>query len=112
LLSITLQYLSEEPAVGLKVILAALRPSESDFELYFRTSNDGDDILDKDWTLATKEIDVAPDTSNFREYRYLIGGVGGTLDDFTSYQYKIVFLSTNSSSVPIIKDFRSIALAV
>jgi hypothetical protein len=102
----------EEPAVGLKVILAALRPSESDFELYFRTSNDGDDILDKDWTLATKEIDVAPDTSNFREYRYLIGGVGGTLDDFTSYQYKIVFLGTNSSSVPIIKDFRSIALAV
>ena len=101
----------DEPAVGLKVILNALRPSEADFRLYFRVANEGDDITDVDWTLQTQEENVPPDTSSFREYRYLIGGAGGDLDEFTHYQYKIEMRSSNSSAPPIIRDFRSIALA-
>ncbi len=101
----------DEPAVGLKVILNALRPSEADFRLYFRVANEGDDITDVDWTLQTQEENVPPDTSSFREYRYLIGGAGGDLDEFTHYQYKIEMRSSNSSTPPVIRDFRSIALA-
>ena len=102
----------EEPAVGLKVIVAALRPNGADFDLYFRTAQDGENILDIDWTLQSREQTVAPDDRNFREYRYLIGGLTGfTTTSFTQYQYKIVMRSNNSSRVPVFKDFRSIAMA-
>ena len=102
----------EEPAVGLKIILAALRPNGSDFDVYYRTSTDGNNIFATDWILAAAESAVAPDARNFREYRYLLGGVGGTLNAFTQYQLKIVLRSNSSSTVPKIKDLRSIALAV
>ena len=39
---------------------------------------DGENILDIDWTLQSREQTVAPDDRNFREYRYLIGGLTGT----------------------------------
>ena len=97
--------------VGLKVIVAALRPSGADFDLYFRTAQDGENILDIDWTLQSREQTVAPDDRNFREYRYLIGGLTGTIKAFTQYQYKIVMRSNNSSRVPVFKDLRSIAMA-
>lgn len=101
----------DEPATGMKVIIGALRPSGSNFALYFRTANDGDDILGTNWTLIAPEATVAPDAVNFREYRYLIGGDSGTLDEFTNYQFKLVFTGNNSSAVPFIRDFRAIAMA-
>ena len=102
----------EEPAVGLKVMLAAMRPAGSSFDLYWRVSNGDQNIFDVDWTLETVEDAVAPDENNFREYRYLIGGDDGTVDPFTSYQFKIVMNGNNSSKPPVFRDFRSIALAV
>ena len=101
----------DEPATGMKVILAARRPPSSDLELYFRTGNDGEDILTTNWTLIAPETTVSPDNENFREYRYLIGGDSGSLDEFTNYQFKLVFKGTNSSAVPFIRDFRAIAMA-
>ena len=101
-----------ETAVGLKVLVGALRPSGSNFDLYFRTANDGEDILEKTWTLQTQEQSVPADNRNFREYRFLIGGQGGDVAEFTQYQYKIVMRSNNSSAVPLFRDFRSIAMAV
>jgi len=102
----------EEDAVGLKVILSALRPSGTEFDLYFRTANDGVNIFDVDWTLQSAEQTIAPDVNNFRDYRFLIGGDGGDVDPFTQYQFKIVMRSNNSARVPVFKDFRAIALAV
>ena len=98
-------------AVGLKILIAALRPNEADFDVYWRTANEGDDIYAKDWTLVEKESAVAPDERNFREYKYLVGGQNGTMDAFIQYQLKIVMKSTNSSKVPYFKDLRVIALA-
>jgi hypothetical protein len=102
----------EEDAVGLKVILAAVRPSGSHIDLYYRVANDGENIFDVDWTLQSSETTIAPDRENFREYRYLIGGDGGDLNSFTQYQLKLVFRTTNQSTPPIVKDLRGIALAV
>ena len=102
----------EEDAVGLKVLVSALRPSNADFDLYFRVSTDGENIFDKNWTLQKAEQNIAPDAVNFREYRYLIGGDGGDIDPFTQYQFKIVMRSNNSSKIPVFKDFRAIAMAV
>ena len=101
-----------EPAVGLKVLLSAIRPSGADFEIYYRTATDGEDIFSKNFTLQTSENTQAPDESNFREYRYLIGGENGSLDAFTEFQIKIVMTAVNSARPPIFKDLRAIALAV
>ena len=98
-------------AVGMKVLLAAIRPSGSHIDVYFRTGTEGTDIYSTSWTLVSQETTVAPDDRNFREYRYLIGGDTGTIDAFTEYQFKIVFRGNNSSKVPFIRDFRAIAMA-
>jgi hypothetical protein len=103
-----------EDAVGLRIILAANRPSAADFLVYYRTSGEGADIQNVAWTLLTEEAPIPSDENPtvFREYRYLAGGLGGTLNPFTTYQVKIVFRSTNTAKVPVIKDLRAIALAV
>ena len=101
----------EELAIGMKVLLAAIRPASSEFELYYRTGTEGTDIFETNWTLIAPETAVAPDETNFREYRYLIGGDTGDLDAFTEYQFKLVFKGSNSSRVPFVRDFRAIAMA-
>jgi len=102
----------EEDAIGLKIMLAAVRPSGSEFDMYYRVANDGEDIFDVDYTLQEEETDIAPDANNFREYRYLVGGDDGfTTQTFTQYQIKIVMRSNNSSAVPVFKDLRAIAMA-
>ena len=100
-----------EDAVGLKVILAAIRPNTASIEVYHRTATGEENIFDKPFIQQTVENTVAPDANNFREYRYLIGGTEGTLTPFTQYQIKIVLKSTNSSKVPVLKDLRVIAMA-
>lgn len=103
-----------EEAVGLKVLLAANKPPGSDFQLYYRVADEGENIRRKSWILTAPEATLPADTNKkiFREYRYLVGGIGGTMDPFTQFQLKIVFRSTNSARVPVIRDLRAIALSV
>lgn len=103
-----------ETAVGLKILLAANRPNEADFDLYYRTTTGDEVITDKAWTELPKEIIIAADEDPtiFREYSYLAGGIGGQLTPFSVFQLKIVFTSTNSSKIARIKDLRAIALVV
>jgi hypothetical protein len=102
-----------ETAVGLRILLAANRPADADFLVYWRTADEGTNIRNVNWNLVQSE-NVVPSDENpsvFREYRYLVGGPGGSLTPFTTYQVKIVFRSINSSKVPAIKDLRVIAMA-
>lgn len=104
----------EEDAVGLKILLSANRGPECDFLVYYRIAT-GDEILsDQNWVLQAEETNNPADESQtvYREYRYLPGGVGGSLSAFTQFQVKIVMRSTNTARVPIIKDLRVIALSV
>ncbi len=103
-----------EEAVGLKILLAANRPPESDFQVYWKTAAAGDDIKRSLWTLVNSETTLPVDTNRniFREYRYLVGGDGGTMTPFTQFQVKIVMRSTNSAKVPSFRDLRVISLAV
>lgn len=101
-------------AVGLKVLITANRPKASDFQVFYRTATDKDALKLEEYQLATLEANIPPDENpaTFREYEYLIGGQGGSLNAFTEFQLKIVFRSTNSARVPVIKDLRTIALGV
>lgn len=100
-----------EPAVGLKIMFSGYRPFEANFKVYYRTSPDGSDIYDRPWVYIDQP-NIAADLTSFREYSYLVGGEGGTLPAFESYQVKIVMETTDTSKIPVIKDLRVIALAV
>jgi hypothetical protein len=109
---VTIPVVIEEPAVGIKILFAANRPAAAGFRVYYKAGT-ADDTLDD-----LPYIELSEETSNpadenpevFREYEYLAGGQVGNLDAFTKYQVKVVMTSTNSSKVPVIKDFRAIAL--
>ena len=53
---------------------------------------------------------------NFAEYLYTAGvnddGSGTPLDEFISFQIKVVMKGTNSAEPPRIKELRAIALAI
>jgi len=102
----------QENAVGLKILIAANRPSTSDFDVYYKTATSDGVIDDNPWVLVEKEVELAPDNdgTTFREYEYLAGGIGGTLTPFSQFQVKIVMNTTNTSQIPIFKDLRAIAL--
>ena len=100
-------------AVGLQIAIAANRPADADFLVYYRTGTEGNNLLNQTWTLVNAEVPIPSDENPdiYREYRYLAGGRNGVLTPFTQYQLKIVFRSTNSAKVPSIKNLRAIALA-
>ena len=111
---ITNVFTLSEDAVGLKVILAAHRPAETDFQVWLRTSAGDEIITDKSFTLLTEETNnpVDNDATTFRDYEYLAGGQGGDLTPFTKFQIKIEIRSSNQAVSPIFSSLRAIALSV
>ena len=104
----------EDPAVGLKILIGANRPSSTDFEVYFRTANQEENIKEVGFTLLAEETTNPSDEDPlvFRDYEYLAGGQGGDLPAFTKFQVKIVMRSTNQAKAPVFEDLRIIALSV
>lgn len=110
---ITNQVTLEEQAVGLKILFAANRPTAANFKVYIKTGS-ADEALDtQNWVYVEPEADLPADDDGvtFRQYEYLAGGIGGSLNPFTVFQVKIVMNSYNASRIPVIQDLRVIALA-
>ena len=103
-----------EKAKGLKIMLSANKPSAASFDVYFRTNSTGGRLLDQDFTLIAPETGIPSDDNPavFRDYRYLPGGINGSLNDFDQFQVKIVMKSTNSAKISRFGDLRVIALTV
>lgn len=101
------------PAKGLKIIIGANRPRGTDFQVFFRTANEDEDISSQTFTLASEETTNPPDDnpSIYRDYEYLPGSVVGHLSPFTKFQVKIVMRSLNIAKAPTFKDLRIIALS-
>ncbi|MEC8552093.1 MAG: hypothetical protein VXY93_16470, partial [Pseudomonadota bacterium] len=53
------------------------------------------------------QIPDTTETEEFFDYEYEVSGL-----NFSAYQIKIVLVSSNQALVPLLKDFRAIALAV
>ena len=103
-----------EDAVGLKIFLAANRPPDADFQVYYKIGVDDTNFETTNWTLVEPETNLAPDDDPtvFREYEYLAGGEGGNLPAFTKFKLKIVMRSKNQAKPPLFRDMRVIALGV
>ena len=101
-------------AVGLKIILAANRPSVADFDVYYKAISDDASFDETNWIEVPKER-ILPSDENpgiFRDYEYIVGGPGGLSVPFNRFILKFVMRSSNNARVPQFKDLRVIALAV
>ena len=109
-------------ASGLKVIFAAHRPSTNDIKVMYKLlpideSEDFDNLgytyLNSD---GSPDSAVAPSASisDFQEYKYTAGvtdeGIGNPLQEFISFQIKIIMQGTNCAEPPRLKALRCLAL--
>ena len=93
----------------LDVFINANKPSGASIDLYFKVLGAGDDS-DFDslgWIAAAPDENIITnDAGSFNEVHYSIDPAIGK---FGSFAFKIVLRSTNSSNVPVLKDFRAVA---
>jgi hypothetical protein len=118
----------ETPATSLRVLLDINRDSLADVKVLFKTLRVDDafsfDEIDykffnDDGTVAGSggpDIAVRPAIrGEFLEHEYTAGvtddGIGNPLDEFISFQIKIVMRTTNQASPPRVRNLRALALA-
>lgn len=98
-------------AAGLRVFLNANRPQQGDIEVYYKIQEVDDTTAFESlpWVKMTEEVYPVPNANSddFSEYEF-----SAETNEFTAFAVKIVMLSTDSSKVPVIEDFRGIALGV
>ena len=99
------------PSTFMKIRFAANIPSQSNIDVYYKTSIGSSGNLDKTkYTLATpvfNPVKVENGNETFYDVDYSITN----LSPFDSVQVKLVIKSINTSAVPRIKDLRIIACA-
>jgi hypothetical protein len=123
-----------QDAEDLKIFLTAYKPSTSDIQLYYKILNaeDSDTLDDQSWTQMTQTtsavtVSDSENRNDLKEYEYNIPaanltGSGGEVQyvnsesvTYTGFKYfaiKIVLLSSTTSNVPRVRDFRAIALQI
>ena len=112
----------ENPATAIKVIFAAHRPATSEIKLLYKIlrtddASDFDDLSYRNFNTdgsPDQTIPASADNEDFKEYVYTAGvtddGLGDPLEEFISFQIKIVMQGTNSAEPPRIKELRTLAL--
>jgi len=118
----------QQTATALKVYLDAAKQSTADVNLLYKIQRLDETIPfdDLPWVLftgsggtadgqSTTSVTNSKNRNDFKEYKYLAGkaedGTGTALDEFNAFAIKIVMQGTSSAKPPLIKDFRTIALA-
>ena len=114
----------ENAATALKVFFSGHRHSSAEIEVYYKILRTDDASEFDDLSYEAFNTDGSPDNTvkasttkdNFAEYLYTAGvnddGSGTPLDEFISFQIKVVMKGTNSAEPPRIKELRAIALAI
>ena len=102
------------PSSSIKLIFSAYRPANTFIKPLYRVlptgstdsiDTQGFEFFPTDENSAS--IPGSTETEIYREYEYEVSGL-----DFSQYQIKLLFVSSNQAYTPIIKDLRAIALAV
>lgn len=93
------------PATDLKIFFDASLPNPSSISLYYRTSNGS--RLPSTWTLANPATPITfnDDRNKYSGAEYSLKN----LPSFSNAQIKIVFNSTDSTKIPLVKQIRMIA---
>ena len=119
---ITKQVTLENLASGIKLLFAAHRPSTNDIKVMYKILpvDESEDFDNLGYTYfktdGSPDATVSPSASinDFHEYEYTAGlnddGFGTPLQEFISFQIKIIMQGTNCAEPPRIKAMRAIAL--
>jgi hypothetical protein len=103
-----------DPASALKIYFLANRPAASDIKVYYKVAYHPDvDFEALGWKEGQPdaEIPISDDPNNYLEIEYTIGDNVDELDgNFTAFAIKVVFISSNSSQIPTLRDFRAVAV--
>ena len=114
----------ENAATALKVFFAGHRHSTATIKAYYKILRTDDASEFDDLGYVAFNSDGSPDTATqnattkdtFAQFVYTAGvtddGVGTPLDEFISFQIKIVLQGTNTAEPPRIKELRCLALAM
>lgn len=106
---ITKQVSLTKMCTGFRVILLANIHNSADIDLYYRTGLKSDliKLSDTPWSKHLITYKKTASETEFVEYEYNITG----LEKFDEFQFKFVFLSSNTAVTPKIKKLRIIAHA-
>ena len=104
----------ENPANALHILFDGYRAygstgETSEIQIYYKVLGPDTNLqfVDVGWTLATIKSTVPADASDFKEYVYEIE----SLEDFNTFAVKVVMQSDSSSNIPLMENFRAIALS-
>lgn len=99
------------PSTSLRIEFAAYNTTETDLDVYVKVlSGDEEDPNSVDWIEVTDtSYSNRKNELTFVDYSYQYNTAGN--DTFTQYAVKIRMRSNNCAIVPLVKDFRCIALA-
>ena len=103
----------ENPANSIHVLFDGFRPphgtTDPTIDVYYKVAGADSSLQFNDigWVLGTIKESVPADASDFKEYTYEIE----SLESFTTFSIKLVLQSIDSSNVPMVENFRAIALS-
>jgi hypothetical protein len=101
------------PAASLHCYLLTCRAPGSDIKVYYRVLPVGStqDFESIAWTLVNPQdpLPITGNSNDFTEAQYVLNETDLDNTMFTAFAFKIVMTSSNSSSVPLCRDFRAIA---
>lgn len=102
----------EQDGIGFETRFDCFVPEGAGVDFYYRVAGVDEDIRTRNWIAENTYNQPALDNVlNFREHIYLPGGQSGNLRSFQQMQTKIVFRSTNSSRVPLVRALKTRVLA-
>ena len=113
--STTSKYVSKAIALTnqsnlLRVRYAVCCPTEADVFVYYKIGNSGTNFLSTDWVLLNPDVTM-PKTAIGNNIFSDVDYTADSLSQFSIVMVKLVMKSTNTASVPRVKDLRIIACA-
>ena len=120
---ITKQVNLENVATSIRVLLAAHRPATNDIKVMYKVLGVDESVDFQSLGYGYFNTDGSSDQTvqpsahrdDFQDYVYSAGvtddGIGTPLQEFISFQIKIIMQGTNTSEPPRLKDLRVMALA-
>ena len=104
------------PATALRIILDGVVMDASTLKVMYKIlrTDSAEDFDDIAWTYfnttgtSDSTVPISKQIDDFKEYQYSVSG----RSEFIAFSVKIIMQGTNSARPPLVKDYRSIALAL
>ena len=110
---ITKEITLQDEATHLNLYADVFKPVGSDIIVYYKAQTSGNDFAfdDLPWTEFEPSVLIPTDDTKFGAVEYAVDlrEVPEVTDTFSSFAFKMVFVSTNSSKPPMVSNVRAIA---